>query len=67
MHYIFLDLEWNNAYSKMHHRFVNEIIEIGAVKLNEELIEVGRFDIFIKLLPLWRSLLWSFTPMRTDL
>ncbi len=48
MHYIFLDLEWNNAYSKIHHRFVNEIIEIGAVKLNEELIEVDRFDVFIK-------------------
>ncbi len=48
MHYIFLDLEWNNAYSKIHHRFVNEIIEIGAVKLNEDLVEVGRFDIFIK-------------------
>ena len=48
MHYIFLDLEWNNAYSKIHHRFVNEIIEIGAVKLNEQLIEVDRFDVFIK-------------------
>ena len=48
MHYIFLDLEWNNAYSKQHHRFVNEIIEIGAVKLNEQLTEVDRFDVFIK-------------------
>lgn len=48
MHYVFLDLEWNNAYSKIHHRFVNEIIEIGAVKLNEKLQEVDRFDVFIK-------------------
>ena len=48
MHYIFLDLEWNNAYSKIHHRFVNEIIEIGAVKLNEDFEEIGRFDVFVK-------------------
>ena len=48
MYYIFLDLEWNNAYSKIHHRFVNEIIEIGAVKLDENLNECGRFDVFVK-------------------
>ena len=42
MQYIFLDLEWNNAYSKIHHRFVNEIIEIGAVKLNENFIEITK-------------------------
>ena len=48
MQYIFLDLEWNNAYSKIHHRFVNEIIEIGAVKLDENFLETDRFDVFIK-------------------
>ncbi len=48
MNYVFLDLEWNNAYSKKHGRFVNEIIEIGAVKLDESLREIGRFDVFIK-------------------
>ena len=48
MQYVFLDLEWNNAYSKIHHRFVNEIIEIGAIKLDERLNEVERFDVFIK-------------------
>ena len=48
MQYVFLDLEWNNAYSKIHDRFVNEIIEIGAVKLNEDFVETDRFDVFIK-------------------
>ena len=48
MHYIFLDLEWNNAYSKEHKRNINEIIEIGAVKLDEELNLVSRFDCMIR-------------------
>lgn len=47
MQYVFLDLEWNNAYSKKHERFINEIIEIGAVKLDENLSEIGRFDSII--------------------
>ena len=37
MNYILLDLEWNSAYSKRHSKFVNEIVQIGAVKLNERL------------------------------
>lgn len=37
MNYIIMDLEWNNAYLKSAHCFVNEIIEVGAIKLNEEL------------------------------
>ncbi len=48
MSIVFLDLEWNNAYSKIHHRFVNEIIEIGAVKLDDDYNEVDRFDIIIR-------------------
>ncbi len=48
MHYIFLDLEWNNAYSKEHKRNINEIIEIGAVKLDEDLNLVSRFDCMIR-------------------
>ena len=35
MNYIIFDLEWNNAYSYVSKGFMNEIIEIGAVKLNE--------------------------------
>ena len=48
MSIVFLDLEWNNAYSKIHQRFVNEIIEIGAVKLDDEYNEIDRFDIIIR-------------------
>lgn len=48
MNYIFLDLEWNNTYSKAHKRFINEIIEIGAVKLDETLSFVDRIDVVVK-------------------
>ena len=47
MNYIFLDLEWNNAFSKKHKKFINEIIEIGAVKLDENLNEIDSFSILI--------------------
>lgn len=50
MHYIVLDLEWNQA---MNVRDTDpdlsfEIIEIGAVKLDDQLREVGRFDRLIR-------------------
>ena len=48
MQYIILDLEWNGAYSKKIHRYFNEIIEIGAVKLNENLENVDTFQAFVK-------------------
>ncbi len=35
MQYIALDLEWNNVYGKKIHGFFNEIIEFGAVKVDE--------------------------------
>lgn len=44
MNYIVLDLEFNGAYSKNRHRFVNEIIEFGAVKLDEQLNIVDTFS-----------------------
>ncbi|HHW46429.1 MAG TPA: exonuclease domain-containing protein [Clostridiales bacterium] len=47
MNYIFLDLEWNNAFSRKHKKFINEIIEIGAVKLDESLNEIDSFSILI--------------------
>lgn len=37
MNYIIFDLEWNSAYAHSLHSFMNEIIEIGAVKLDEKL------------------------------
>lgn len=48
MNFIILDLEWNNAYSRKHKSFINEIIEIGAVMLDEELTVTDTFSMFIK-------------------
>lgn len=48
MQYVVMDLEWNNTYSKKMKCFINEIIEIGAVKLDSELNEVDIFRMFVK-------------------
>ncbi len=48
MTYIVMDLEWNGAYSKKAHGYFNEIIEIGAVKLDDTLEITGRFHAVIK-------------------
>lgn len=47
MNYIILDLEWNTALDKVSGKYVNEIIEVGAVKLNDKLKEVSRFSSFV--------------------
>lgn len=43
MNYIIIDLEWNNAFTYLYDKPVNEIIEIGAVKLDETLNIVDTF------------------------
>ena len=51
MDYIVVDLEWNQSpygKSSSNKKLPFEIIEIGAVKLNSEYKEMGRFDILIK-------------------
>lgn len=51
MNYIVLDLEWNQSpdgKEKEEKALPFEIIEIGAVKLNERLEEVGQFQEFIR-------------------
>jgi inhibitor of KinA sporulation pathway (predicted exonuclease) len=48
MYYIIFDLEWNNAYNYRTKTGVNEIIEIGAVKLNTKLEIVDTFKQLIK-------------------
>ncbi len=48
MNYIIMDLEWNNAYCKKKNGFMNEIIEIGAVKLDSNLNIIDTFSMFIK-------------------
>lgn len=48
MYFVIMDLEWNNSFNKMTQKFMNEIIEIGAVKLDEKLNEVGKFSELIR-------------------
>ena len=48
MKIVILDLEWNTAYYRSEQRFINEIIEFGAVKLNERLKVVDEFQMFVK-------------------
>lgn len=51
MNYIVLDLEWNQAAdmkTKLSHELVFEIIEIGAVKLNEHMQQIDAFHELIK-------------------
>lgn len=44
MDFVILDLEWNSAYSKTAHRFINEIIEFGAVRVDGCFQPVGEFS-----------------------
>ncbi len=48
MEFIIFDLEWNNAYNYKTKTGMNEIIEIGAVKLNERLEITDTFKQLIK-------------------
>ncbi|MCR5301299.1 MAG: exonuclease domain-containing protein [Lachnospiraceae bacterium] len=50
MHYIVLDLEWNQAEGKIGHEggLPFEIVEIGAIKLNRRMQIVDRFEEIIR-------------------
>lgn len=48
MNYILLDLEWNDAYYPKIRGFVNEIVEFGAVKLDEDFNEIDRFSRIVR-------------------
>lgn len=53
MHYVIFDLEFNMFFKFNDHQFPNpalknEIIQIGALKLNEQLETVGEFDLIVK-------------------
>ncbi len=48
MNYIIFDFEWNNVYNYKTQKGINEIIEIGAVKLNASLDIVDTFKQLIK-------------------
>ena len=48
MYYIILDLEWNSVYGTKIRGWINEIIEIGAVMLDERFQEVDTFSVLVK-------------------
>ena len=48
MNYIILDLEWDNAYCHKKNGFANQIIQIGAVKLNSSFEAIDRFEMIVK-------------------
>lgn len=48
MEYIILDLEWDSTYYKPEQRFVNQILQIGAVRLDEEFNTVAVFSEIIR-------------------
>ena len=48
MTHIVLDLEWNQKKYKTAVRSIGEIIEIGAVRLNDDLEETGMFSMIVK-------------------
>lgn len=48
MYYVILDMEWDSAYHKLHKRFINQILQIGAVKLDEKFNIIDIFDVTVK-------------------
>lgn len=48
MHYIVMDLEWNNTFGRKTRSFINEIIEIGAVMLDDDFNVIDEFSQIIK-------------------
>ena len=48
MQFVVMDLEWNNTYAKKANGYINEIIEIGAVKLDEDLENIDTFSCIIR-------------------
>ena len=48
MQYVVVDLEWNGSYSKKAHGYFNEIIEVGAVKVSEDMQVLDKFQCAIR-------------------
>lgn len=48
MFYVILDMEWDSVYHKLHKRFINQILQIGAVKLDENFNITDIFDVTVK-------------------
>lgn len=48
MEFVILDLEWNGTYSRRLKGFMNEIIECGAVKVDEQFHILDTFEMLIR-------------------
>ncbi len=48
MNYVILDMEWDSVYSVKKRGFINQIIQIGAVKCNESFKITGTFERTVK-------------------
>ncbi len=48
MNYVILDLEWNGSYCKKLHKYINEIIEFGAVKIDDYMNMIDTFSMLVK-------------------
>ena len=46
--FVILDLEWNGTYSRRIKGFINEIIEFGAVKVNDSLEILDTFEALVR-------------------
>ncbi len=48
MEFVILDLEWNGTYSRKNKGFINEIIEFGAVKVDDHLNIISTFSHLVR-------------------
>lgn len=48
MNYIILDLEWDSTFFVKQKRFINQILQIGAVKLDQKFNIIDTFEVTIK-------------------
>ncbi len=48
MSYVILDLEWNAAFSKKRKKYINEIFEFGAVKIDDAMNVIDEFSMLIR-------------------
>lgn len=48
MNFVILDLEWNGTYSKKLQSYINEIIEFGAVKVDEQMNITDKFSMIVR-------------------
>ena len=65
INYIILDLEFNSTKIPESDKHINEIIEIGAVKLNDRFIEIDSFTSMVK--PIFSKKLNSFVKKLTHI